>query len=82
MPPLEWSKWAAIFEIAVFARDGIEVRNLQGNKPALVEPTEPIYEIEITGETEAQKKNREARNQKENRLGEPRDESQREGSSY
>ena len=63
-PPLEWSKWAAIFEIAVFAKDGIEVRNLQGNKPALVEPTEPIYEIEITGETEAQKKNREVRNQK------------------
>ena len=28
-PPLEWSKWAAIFEMAVFAKDGIEGRNLQ-----------------------------------------------------
>ena len=62
-PPLEWSKWAAIFEVAVFTKDGIEVRNLQGNKPVLVEPTEPIYEIEVTGETEAQKKNWEVRNQ-------------------
>ena len=24
-PPLEWSQWAAILEIAVFAKDGIEV---------------------------------------------------------
>ena len=31
-PPLEWSKWAAIFEMAVFAKDGIEVRNLQRNR--------------------------------------------------
>ena len=27
-PPLEWSKRAAIFEMAVFAKDGIEIRNL------------------------------------------------------
>ena len=64
-PLLEWSKWAAIFEMAVFAKDGIEVRNLQRNKPPLVEPIEPRYEVEITGETEAQKKNREVRNQEE-----------------
>ena len=57
-PPLEWSNWAAIFEMAVFAKDGIEVRNLQRKKPPLVEPTEPIYEVEINGETEAQTKNR------------------------
>ena len=62
-PPLEWSKWAAFFEMAVFAKDGIELRNPQKNKPPLLEPTEPIYEFEITGETEAQKKNREVRNQ-------------------
>ena len=62
--PLEWSKWAAIFEMVVFAEDGIEVRNLQRNKPPLVEFTEPKYEVEITGETEAQKENREVRNQK------------------
>ena len=24
-PPLEWSKWAAILEIAVFAKDRIEI---------------------------------------------------------
>ena len=53
VPPLEWSKWAAKLEMAVFAKDGIEIRNLQRSKPPLVEPTEPIYEVEITGETEA-----------------------------
>ena len=56
-PPLEWSKWAAIFEMAVFATKGIEVRNLQRNRPPLVEPTEPIYEVKINGETDAQRKN-------------------------
>ena len=75
-PPLEWSKWAAIFEIAVFAKDGIKVKNLQRNKPQLVEPTEPIYEVEINGETEPQKKNRDVRNQEkrvgwENHVGKP-----------
>ena len=44
--------------MAVFAKDGIEVRNLLRTKPPLVEPSEPIYEFEITGETEAQRKNR------------------------
>ena len=54
--------------MAVFAKDENGVRNLQKNKPEIVEPTEPIYEIEITGDTEAQKKNREVKNQ-ENRVG-------------
>ena len=27
-PPLEWTKWPAILEMAVFAKDGIEIRNL------------------------------------------------------
>ena len=67
-PPLEWSKWAAIFEMALFAKDQIEVRNLQRNIPPLVEPTEPIYEVKINGETDAQRKNREVRNQ-EKRVG-------------
>ena len=62
-PPLEWSKWAAIMETAIFAKDGIEVRKLLRARPALVEPPEPVYEIEITGETDAQRKNREIRNQ-------------------
>ena len=60
-PPLEWSKWAAILEMAVFAKDGIEVRNLLRARPSLVEPSEPIYKVEITGETEAHEKNREPR---------------------
>ena len=62
-PPLEWSKWDAIMEMAIFAKDGIEVRNLLRARPTLVEPAEPVYELEITGETEAQRKNREVRNQ-------------------
>ena len=56
-PPLEWSKWAAIMEMVIFAKDGIGVR------PHLIEPAEPVYELEITGETEAQRKIREVRNQ-------------------
>ena len=62
-PPLEWTKWAAILEMAVFAKDGIEIRNILRTRPQLVEPSEPVYEVEITGETEAQRKNREVRNQ-------------------
>ena len=64
-PPLEWSKWEAILEKAVFAKDGIEVRNLLRARPPLIELSEPVYEVEVTGETEAQKKNREVRNQEE-----------------
>ena len=41
-PPLEWSKWTAILEMAVFAKDGIEVRNLLRARPPLVEPSEPV----------------------------------------
>ena len=54
--------------MAIFAKDGIEVRNLLRARPALVEPQEPVYEVEITGETEAQKKNRDVRNH-EKRVG-------------
>ena len=62
-PPLEWYKWAAIMEMAIFAKDGIEVRNLLRARPHLIEPAEPVYELEMTGETEAQRKNRKVRNQ-------------------
>ena len=47
----------------VFAKDGIEIRNLLRARPTLVEPAEPVYEIEINGETDAQRKNREVGNQ-------------------
>ena len=67
-PPKEWTNWAAILEMAVFAKDGIEIQNLLRARPPLVEPSEPVYEVEITGETEAQRKNREVRNQ-EKRVG-------------
>ena len=44
-PPLEWSKWQAILEMAVFAKDGIEVRNLLRIKLPPIEHPEPIYEV-------------------------------------
>ena len=47
-PLLEWSKWAAILEMAVFTKNGIEVRNLLRARPSLVKPSELIYEVEIT----------------------------------
>ena len=52
--------------MAVFAKDGIEIRNLLRARTTLVEPAEPVYEVEITGETDAQIKNREVRNQEKN----------------
>ena len=66
--PLEWSKWAAILEVGMFAKNEIEVRNLLRNKPELVEAAEPMSKVKITGETYAQKKNRDVRNQ-EKRVG-------------
>ena len=52
----------------MFAKDGIEIRNLLRARPQLVEPSEPVYEVEITGETEAKRKNRDIRYQ-EKRVG-------------
>ena len=50
--------------MAVFAKDAIENRNLLlRDKPEFVDPTELVLEVETTGETEAQRKNRESRNQ-------------------
>ena len=62
-PPLEWIKWSAIVELAIFAKDGIEIQNLLREKPDITLPTEPIFEVEIQGETGAQRRNREVRNQ-------------------
>ena len=67
-PPLEWTKWAAILEMAVFLKDGKEIRNLLRPKPQLADSVEPVYEIEIQGENYTQRKNREVRNQ-EKRVG-------------
>ena len=62
-PPLEWTKWAAILEMAVFAKDGIEIRNLLRALPQLVKLFEPVYEVDITGEMDTQRKKCEVRNQ-------------------
>ena len=50
-PPLEWTKWAAILEFAVFAKDGIEIRSILRTRPQLIEPSEPVYEVKITDDT-------------------------------
>ena len=38
-------------------------------KPSILEPTEPIYELEITGETEAEKQKRDIKNQRKRSTG-------------
>ena len=62
--PFEWSKWAELHEMAVFAKDRIEVRNLLKAKLALFVPAESILEVVITGGTEAQKKKRDVKTQR------------------
>ena len=52
--------------MTVLAKNGMEVRILL--RSPLVEPPEPKYEVELTEETEAQKKNKEVRKQ-EKRFG-------------
>ena len=68
-PPLEWTKWAAILEMAVFAKDGNDIRNLVRAKPPLVEQTEPISEVEIEG---AKKESRRPKSRKTSGLRKPR----------
>ena len=51
-------------EMVVLAKDGIEVSTRLCAKPAIKEPTESIYELEITGKIEAGKRKRDTRNQK------------------
>ena len=45
-----------MMEMAVLAEDDVEVRTLLRAKPPFIEPTELIFELEITGETEAEKR--------------------------
>ena len=58
--------------MVVFAKDGIEVRNFLGAKPPLVELSEPVYELEIHGELEVQKKQRGYQPGETSWLGRPR----------
>ena len=77
-PLLDWNKWVALIELAVFAKDGVEIQNIFREKPPLTLPIEPILETEIHGETDAQLRNCEVRNQEkrvdwENRCQKARD---------
>ena len=54
--PLERSKWAVMMEMAVLAKDGIEVHNLNTTNPPVNDPTETILKLELTGETVAEKR--------------------------
>ena len=56
--PLEWNKWAVVVELAVFAKKRIDIQKLIREKPEFTLPTEPILEVEIQGETDAQRRNR------------------------
>ena len=58
-PPTPWERWATLVEIAVYARDGITLLDLDGDKATeeeLVLPPEPVYEVA------AETRNREIRN--------------------
>ena len=55
--------------MAVPAKDGIEIQYLLRTRPQLVEPTEPVFEVKITGEMEVQRKNREVRIQEKKWAG-------------
>ena len=46
--PVQRSKWAAIVEMAVFTKDGIEVQNLRRDNSALKELTEPFTNLYAT----------------------------------
>ena len=46
--PLERSKWAAIVEMTVFTKDGIEVQNLRQDNSALKELTDPLTNLYAT----------------------------------
>ena len=39
----------------VFAKDGMEIRNLLRDKPELVDSPKTVFEVEIHGESDAQK---------------------------
>ena len=58
-----------MMQTAVFAKNGNEVKVVPRAKPPIIEPTEPTYETEINGETEAQKRNRDIKNQAKKSVG-------------
>ena len=47
-PPTPWERWATLVEIAVYARDGITLLDLNADKPTdegIQLPPEPNYEL-------------------------------------
>ena len=56
-------------KMAAFARDKIELKVLLRTKPPVLKPTEPTYRIEITGETELQKRRKTSEIKKNESLG-------------
>ena len=65
-PPLECSKLVALVKLAVFAKDGLEIRKLLYEKPEITLPTEPILDVETQRGIDAQRRNRDVRNQEKN----------------
>ena len=64
-PPTPWERWATLVEIAVYARDGITLLDLNADKPTEEEiqlPPEPTYEQPYENEVAAETRNREIRN--------------------
>ena len=54
-PPLEWRIWTAIMEIAILAKDRIDVRIILHPKVPITNLTEPIYELEVEGRNRGRK---------------------------
>ena len=70
-------------EMAILAKDRIYVRILLPPKAPITNSTEPVYELEINGETEAVKQKRDLKNQekkvdRENNTTKIREERERE----
>ena len=64
-PPTPWERWATLVEIAVYARDGITLLDLNADKPTDEEiqlPPEPTYELPYKNEVAAETQNQEIRN--------------------
>ena len=62
-PPTEWEKWNQQLYLGIVAKDGINLQKLLRDPPAVRKPQEPGYELPIEGETQAQTRDRNIRNQ-------------------
>ena len=63
-PPLTWDKWTQQWKLALLAKEGIQIDNLQNDPPtAATYPSEPIYEEPVENHTQATETDRKIRNQ-------------------